>query len=54
VNNLVATYDAWAQTFMSGGDWVGAARVYEKGLEQLPRNGHLSHNLNYCKKKMKQ
>jgi len=48
-NNTTAAYDAWADTFMKKNDWVGAVAVYEKGLAQLPGNGHLKNNLAYCK-----
>jgi tetratricopeptide (TPR) repeat protein len=47
-NNTVATYDAWANTFMEKKDWAGAINVYEKGLKSLPGDSHLKQNLAYC------
>jgi hypothetical protein len=47
----VATYDAWAGTFMDRKDWTGAIHVYDTALEQFPGNSHLEFNRGYCKRK---
>jgi hypothetical protein len=34
-------------------DWAGAIKIYEKGLAHVPGDGHLKHNLEYCKQEAK-
>jgi tetratricopeptide (TPR) repeat protein len=53
LNNRIATYDAWARTFMDKGEWKKAIEIYEKGMNELPGDKHLSHNLVYCREQMK-
>lgn len=53
LNNRIATYDAWARTFMDKGEWKRAIEIYEKGMKELPGDKHLSHNLVYCREQMK-
>ena len=53
LNNRVATFNAWARTFMEKGEWQKAIAIYENGLKELPGDKLLSHNLAYCRAKMK-
>ena len=52
-NNTVATYDTWANSFMTNGKWDEAVRIYERGLKQLPGDSHLANNLAYCREQRK-
>jgi len=43
-NLSCAVYDSWAGSLRGKGDWQGAVDIYAKGLERLPKDGHLTNN----------
>src|SRR5208283_5030702 len=43
-NLSCAVYDSWAGGLRGKGDWQGAVDIYAKGLERLPKDGHLTNN----------
>jgi tetratricopeptide (TPR) repeat protein len=43
-NLAYAVYDAWANGLQGKGNWQGAVDVYAKGLQRLPKDGHLANN----------
>ena len=39
-----SVYDGWANSLKEKKDWQAAANLYAKGLEQYPKDDHLSNN----------
>jgi tetratricopeptide (TPR) repeat protein len=48
-HNTIALYDDWAKGSIDRNDWVGAVRIYEQALRELPGDKHLANNLAYCR-----
>jgi len=48
INGAIRTIDDWADEAMTLKDWDGAVKVYDRGLEYFPENGHLKNNRQYC------
>lgn len=52
--DAIATWDAWARTFISKKDWKGAVGIYERALEQFPDHDGLKNNLDYCRARLEE
>ncbi len=46
-NLYLSIFDTWAGDLSAKKDWPAAAGVYEKGLQRMPANEHLTNNLVY-------
>ena len=50
--NAVATWHAWAKTYIDDKDWTKAISIYKKGLEQFPNEQAFKNNIKYCRHQM--
>jgi hypothetical protein len=46
--NAVATWNAWANTFVMDKKWDQAIEVYENGLKRFPKNDIFTNNIQFC------